>query len=509
MGARTGRQFLDGLRAAKAEIWLGGERIEDVTTHPATRNAARSIAHLYDMQHYPELRDELTYPSPTSGERVGMSFLTPKTREDLGRRRAAMKRWADYSGGFMGRTPDYLSSSFMAMAAAADFFNGNDPRHGENLRRYYEHIRENDLCLTHTLINPQANRSKTVGEQPDPYLPAGIVEETDRGLVIRGARMLATLAPFSDEIAVFPSTVLKAGGPNVEKYSFAFAIPCNTPGLRFLCRESYDLGRSHFDHPLGSRFEELDAVVVFDDVTVPWERVFLKGDVERANGAYGVTDAVVHMMHQVVVKNVAKTEFLLGLACSIVDTIQVDQFQHVQEKLAEMIQNLELMRACLRAAEADAALDAWGVMTPARMPLDVARNVYPRMYPRMVEILQLLGASGYMATPTEADFASPVGDDVRRYLQAAKGDAEARVKLFRLGWDVACSSFGGRQELYERFFFGDPVRMAGALYATYDKAPLIDRITEFLNRGDEPLLGDDARPEGAKPTLAGTPAADK
>lgn len=483
MGARTGQQYLEGLREAGAEVWLAGERIADVTSHPATRNAARSIAHLYDMQHEPALRDAMTFPSPTTGEPVGMTFITPRTREDLVRRRVAMKHWADFSGGFLGRTPDYLNVAFMAMAAASDFFAAEDPRYGENVRRYFEHIREHDLCLTHTLINPQANRSKSVGEQPDPFLPAGIVEENDRGIVIRGARMLATLAPFADEIMVFPSTVLRHGGPNVERYAFAFAIPCNTPGLRFLCRESYDLGRSHFDHPLASRFEELDAIVVFNDVLVPWERVFLKGDVERCNAVHGATDAVIHMMHQVVTKNVAKTEFLLGLACSIVDTIQVDQFQHVQEKLAEIIINLELMKSSLRAAEADAQLDQWGVMTPARLPLDVARNLYPRLYPRMVEILQLLGASGLMATPAEADFQNPeIGGDVRKYLQAAKGDAESRVKLFRLGWDIACSSFGGRQELYERFFFGDPVRMASALYLGYDTQPLMDRVAAFLDR---------------------------
>ncbi len=485
MGARTGEQYLAGLREARAEIWIGGERIDDVTSHPATRNAAHSIAHLYDMQHDPALREVMTAPSPTSGEPVGRSLLVPRTQEDLVLRRTMMKHWSDYSGGYIGRSPDYMNVSFAAMAEAADYFAANDPRFGENIRRYYEYIREHDLCLTHTLINPQANRSKPVGEQPDQFLPAGIVEENEQGIVIRGARMLATLAPFSDEIAVFPSTVLRAGGPEVDRYSFAFAIPCNTPGLKFLCRDSYDIGRSHFDHPLASRFEEMDAVVVFDDVLVPWDRVFLKGDVERCNGAYGETNAVLHMMNQVIVKNVAKTEFLLGVACSIVDTIQVDQFQHVQEKLAEIIINLEMMKSSLRAAEADAAIDQWGVMAPARMPLDTARNLYPKLYPRMVEILQLLGASGFMATPSEADFAnSEIGPSVRKYLQAAKGESIDRVKLFRLGWDIACSSFGGRQELYERFFFGDPVRMAGALYMSYDKAPLMARVSDFLQRED-------------------------
>ena len=212
------------------------------------------------------------------------------------------------------------------------------------------------------------------------------------------------------------------------------------------------------------------------------------------------------MMHQVVTKNVAKTEFLLGLACAMVDTIQVDQFQHVQEKLAEIICNLEVMKACLRAAEADAAPDAWGVMTPARWPLDVARNLYPKMYPRMVEIIQLLGASGLMAIPSEADLRSAVGDDVRRYLTAAKADAEERIELFRLAWDIACSSFGGRQELYERFFFGDPVRMAGALYSGYDKAPLMERIRQFLDRDD---AGTTPAATGAERELSETRPTDK
>ena len=295
--------------------------------------------------------------------------------------------------------------------------------------------------------------------------------------------MLATLGPFADEIMVFPSTVLRHGGPNVERYAFAFAIPRNTPGLRFLCRESYDLGRSHFDHPLASRFEELDAIVVFDNVLVPWNRVFLKGVVERCNVVHGATNAVVHMMHQVVTKNVAKTEFLLGVASLLVDTIQVDQFQHVQEKLAEIIINLELMKACPRTAEADAALDQWGVMTPARLPLDVARNVYPKMYPRMVEILQLR-ASGLMATPTEADFAGPIGDDVRRYLQAAKGDARERVRLFRLAWDIACSSrpsAGGRNSTSAS---SSVTRCAwpGPMRAPTTARPTPRRIEDFLRR---------------------------
>jgi 4-hydroxyphenylacetate 3-monooxygenase len=140
------------------------------------------------------------------------------------------------------------------------------------------------------------------------------------------------------------------------------------------------------------------------------------------------------------------------------------------------------MKACLRAGEADAEIDEWGVACPARAPLDVARNMFPKMYPRMIEILQLLGASGLMATPSEADLVSPIGGDIDRYYQAATASGRDRVRLFRLAWDTACSSFGSRQVLYERFFFGDPVRNASALYNVYDKKPLMDRVQAFLQR---------------------------
>ena len=488
MGARTGQQFIDGLKAAPREVYIEGELVRDVTEHRAFRNVIESLAHLYDMQHDPQYRDDLTYDSPDTGERVGAAFMQPHSRAGLQRRGRAFKTWADYSHGMLGRTPDYLSSSLMAFAGAHDYFAKGNPDFGKNVEAYYRKAREEDLCLTHTLINPQANRSVGPSQQADPFLSARVVEEKDGGIVIRGARMLATLGPIADEIEVFPSTVVKAD-PADAPYAFGFVIPCSAPGLKFLCRETYDLGRSKHDHPLGSRFEEMDAVVLFDNVFVPWERVFLYGDPELANGAFGATNAVIHMAHQVIAKNIAKTEFMLGLASLIVDTIAIEPFQHVHEKVSEIIIGLECMRALKATAENDAQLDRWGIMTPAREPLDAARNLYPKLYPRFVEIIQQLSASGLMATPTEADINGEIGPAIDRYLTAARADARDRVALFRLAWDTAVSSFGSRQVLYERFFFGDPVRMAGALFNTYDRKPYMEMVREFIAEGRQAATG--------------------
>ena len=482
MPARGGKQYLDGLRDGGREVWIDGERVADVTAHPAFRRGARSLAALYDMQLAPDTRGEMTYPSPTTGDDVGLSFLTPRSQDDLARRTRMMTRWARFSGGMMGRTPDYLNCSLMAQAAASDFFSRNRPEFGGNVVRYYEHVRENDLALTHTLVNVRRSRSPDASMGTDEEVALRVVRQTDEGVVVRGARVLATLGPISDEIIVAPSTVLRAG-PDAGKFALSFALPCGQPGLKFVCRESFDLGRSNFDHPLGSRFEEMDAVVFFDDVLVPWERLFLLDDVELANSCYGATNAVVHMMHQVVVKNVAKAEFVLGVACLMAETLGSENIPQVQERIAEIILDLEVMRACLRASEADAAPDDWGVTCPARMPLDAARNLFPRMYPRMVEILQLLGSSSLMALPSEADFGSELAPDLERYMATGAATGKERVALFRLAWDVACSAFGSRQALYERFFFGDPSRMASALYGVYDKEGAKARVRGVLGWG--------------------------
>jgi 4-hydroxyphenylacetate 3-monooxygenase len=492
MPARTGQEYIDAIGSAGITVEIHGERTTgQVAEIPAFKNLIRSYAALYDLQHEPELRDVMTYESPTSGERVGMSFLQPASVEDLVRRREMMQVWARWSNGMLGRTGDYLNVSLMALAGAADWFAQADPRFGDNVRAYYEYVRENDLLLTHTLIMPQANRSKAVSEQADPFLAARIVEEDDSGVVLRGARMLATIGPIADELIVFPSTVVR-GGADDAPYMYALAVPCDAPGLRFLCRESFDLGRSHFDHPLASRFEEIDAVVVFEDVHVPFERCFILRDAELCNGLYTETTAAAHMTHQVVTRTSAKTEYMLGLVSLLTESIGIEGFQHVQEKVAEVIIAVEIVNALLHTAESHAAANRFGVWTPAWGPLNACRNWYPRLSQRFPEILRQLGSSGLMALPTEADAFGAGREDVERFLQGAAIDGIDRVRLFRLAWDTCLSAFAGRQALYEYFFFGDPVRMAGALVAGYDREPYKERVRELLHR-DEATVGGTTR----------------
>src|SRR5487761_142162 len=436
MPARTGAEFLGRLASTRTHVEIQGETlVGGVASHPAFANVVRTYAGLFDLQHDPEYRNILTYPSPTSGDPVATSFLIPRTAEDLVKRRQAFDAWAGRSLGMLGRTGDYLNSALMALASAADWFGQADAAFSRNIVAYYEKVREEDLLCTHTLIPPQANRAVTGSQQAGGALMAHVVREDDNGVVVRGARMLATIGPFADELLVFPSTVLR-GTEEDKPYSFAFAIPSDAPGLRYVAREPLDYGRAHFDHPLGSRFEVSDAVVVFDDVHVPYERCFVLGDPELCNGFYARTSAVVHMTHQVIERTTAKTEYILGLVSLLTEAIGIEQFGHVQADVAEVITTLEMLRAFGRAALADAEPYEFGVLTPAWAPLNAAHNLYPRLYQRFPEILRKLGASGLMATPTEADVTGPAAADIETYLQSASLGGAERVRLFRLVWDT-------------------------------------------------------------------------
>jgi 4-hydroxyphenylacetate 3-monooxygenase len=479
MGIRTSKEFLESLRDDRA-VFIDGERIKDVTTDPRLAGAARSLAELYDMQHDAALVDRMTFSSPTSGARVGLSFIEPHAVDDLIRRRDMVKIWMDATCGMFGRSPDFMNIFVTAFASAATEFGHKDKRFAENLRAYHVHIRENDICMTHTLVNPQVDRSRPV-EKQDKDLAAKIVKETDKGIVIRGARMVATLAAYAHDLVVLPSTYL-ANSKEAEPYAFGFSVPVNAPGLRVICRPSvmHQNAASPMDFPLSARFDETDAMVIFDDVLVPWERVFIYRDPELCNGLYNRTGIMPQVMHQFATKNLAKSEFMMGLGFAIAKTTNIDQHLHVQGMLAELIQHTEFSRACLRASEADAAPGPFGTMTPAAMPLWTVRMMFSDMFRRMCEIIQILGAGGLVAVPSYAELDGPAAADVATYFQAANADAPTRIKLFRLAFDAAVSSFAGRQQLYERYYSGDPVRLAGTLYGLYDKDTHIDRILGML-----------------------------
>jgi 4-hydroxyphenylacetate 3-monooxygenase oxygenase component len=476
-GARTGDQFLAGLAGDGREIWLEGERVADPTTHPKLAGAARSLARLFDLQHAEP--DVFLMPSPDTGRPVNVTHIRPRSRADLERRRIASKRIAEETAGMMGRTPDYLNYTFACFAARADVWAryGNE-RGAENVVDYQRHMRDNDLSTTHTLVNPQVDRSVPEADQAMGEVSLHKVGETSEGIVVRGARMLATLAPFADELTVYPGSDLRVQDA---KYALSFAIPIASPGLRFLCRDSLSSQRDPWDAPLSARFDEMDAVAIFDDVVVPRDRIFLDGDPQLYSEVITASHWRAHIVHQAMTRAWAKLEFAFGLAHTLADMTGVNAFDHVQEKLGELWSMMEMTRAGVVAAEAGShraeESEDW---VPDERSLVALRGLMPKWVPRALELIQLVGGGGFMATPSKADLEGPRRADIEKYFQARNAGAERRIRAFRLAWDFVGSGLGGRGELYERFYLQDSFRMTALAYLLADKDHASELVERFL-----------------------------
>jgi 4-hydroxyphenylacetate 3-monooxygenase oxygenase component len=478
MPPRNGAQFIDGLRDNPRETWVEGRRVGDITTDPVFRRPIRSIAQLYDLQISPEHRDLMTYACEDTGEPAGTSFLMPRSHDDLVKRRQSMKVWADATFGMVGRSPDYLNTVLMTFAEGAEFFGQRGAMFADNVRNYYRYCRDRDLFLTHAIVNPQSDRSRGSHEQENAFVHLGVVEEGKDGLIVRGAKMLATHGPTADELIIYPQPGIRDGE---ERHVLAFAVPAATPRLRFICREPFDRGeQSEWDHPLGARFEEPDAVCVFEDVRVPWDRVFLYGDVKMGNALFAQASVRNHTGHQTAIRGLAKCQIMTGAAIAITRAVKSDSFLHVQEQLGELLGYLQLIEAAILMSERNAEPTGRGFIRPAYDPLQALRYQLPRMYERMVQVTQVLGAGGLLINPMEADLRSEVGPDIARYYRGAGVDAEERIRLFKLAWDLTGTQFGQRMLQYERYYAGDPVRVGAGYYLNYDVAELLALVRRAL-----------------------------
>jgi 4-hydroxyphenylacetate 3-monooxygenase oxygenase component len=471
MGIRTGEEYRRSLRDGRT-IYVSGERVKDVTAYPPFQGIIHTLASLYDLQH--EYKELLTYPSPKTGEPVSLSFLMAETVEEVERRCRAEEFRAEATFGLMGRLPDFMNALVTDAAAVHQFIGQREPRFGDNLWHYYEACRDNDWCLTHTLVDPQIDRSRGPAEQEDPYLALRLVRETDRGILVRGAKMLSTLAPFANELWVGPFYPRK---PGEEAYALCFALPLDTPGLKFICRETYDSRRSSFDRPLSSRFDEEDAVAVFDDVVVPWERVFIKGDIEAWSYIFSV-HVPAYALLQAVVRGTVKLRFLTGLACYIAETIGRSEAPYYQAQLGELVGNAELLGGLIRALVQEvAAVRREG--TPPRALAAAMWVFMPKAQMRAVEVIRQLSGSGLIATPTEKDFANPeIAPYVERYLRGKNVPAKKRVQLFKLAWDMIGEQFGSRQMQYEWCYAGDPLFTHSRLY----RSPVVGQYKAMVER---------------------------
>ena len=481
MGIRTGRQYLESLRDER-EIHIDGRRVRNVGQDAAFRGAAQTVADLYDLQHAADTQDVLTVLDPDSGERIARSFAQPRTLEELQARGRAMKRVADATCGLLGRTPDFMNVGISALAAASSIFDGSASGRAfaGNVRAYHAHVKANDLTMTHVQVNPQVDRSKQVFEQKDD-IALKIVKETDAGFYVHGSRWVGTLAQLANEIVVMPSVVV-VNDSKGEDYAFAFALPIATPGIRMVSRPSVVPGSAghYLDNPLSNQFDEGDAVVIFDNVFVPWERAFVYRDPALCNRIYKLTYLSEHYTHQTMCRTMAKAEFMAALAVYMARSVKVDAFPNVQGMLTELLIFVEMQQALVAQAERKASPTTFGTWAPNKWPLHTAQLHFFERYGRMIDVVRAIGAGGLVGVPSYADTQGEIGDLVEQYFGSAGQNSKDRIQLMRLAADASTSAFSGRQVLYERYYQGDPVRRAVGFFMDYPKDAMVQRIDELL-----------------------------
>ncbi|HKU39064.1 MAG TPA: 4-hydroxyphenylacetate 3-hydroxylase N-terminal domain-containing protein [Polyangiales bacterium] len=478
MGARRGHEFLEGLRDGR-EVWLGSKRV-DVAEHPAFAGSRAGLAGYFDWQH--QHADRCLMKDAQSGEQIGVSHLIPRSRDDLRRRAVALECLARYSAGALGRTPDYVNVTTAGFAGRPDVFgkNGNT-RAVAALQNFQREVALKDLALTHTIVHPVVDKSVDDISGLNGELALKIVKRTDRGIVVRGARVLATLGPFADELFVYPGQPLPKHADAA--YALAFSVPMATKGLITICRDHYGTPGAAVDRPFSSRFDEQDAFIVFDDVEVPWDRVFIDGDIEIYNKIMG-SGWTGNVMQQTSIRAAVKLEFAYELATRMVEAQNAAGRTDNQQMLGEIWCYSAQVRASLRAAEADAHEYGAGTWFCDDRPYRALRSLVPGWMARTNEILKLLGAHNLLATPEAAAFEQPeLRATLERYLPGSRGmAAQERAQLFRTAWDFVGSALGSRNELYERFYLASVARTLGLNHMLAQREQAWNAVPEFIQR---------------------------
>jgi 4-hydroxyphenylacetate 3-monooxygenase len=475
---RTGEDYLASLRDGR-EVYIQGKRVTDVTAHRAFRNSAASAASLYDFQSSPENVEKMTFISPSSGVRVSRAWQLPTSYDELVARREALTRWAETHFGFMGRSPDHVASCISGMYMGAREFEAYDPRRAAALRDYYEFARDRDLFLTYVIINPLADRRRSAHEQTDEDLIARICDRDSRGITVRGAKMLGTSAIVANEVLVTSIQPLKPGD---EPYALSFVIPMNARGLKILSRKSYEASAgSVFDNPLASRFDENDAVLYFDEVQVPWERVFIAGDIAMCQKQFHATPAHVYQNYQCQIRLAVKLRFLAALGRMIAVVNGTENFPQVRETLGELAAEASVVEGLVFAMEVKGSKHG-DYFIPDRHTLYAAQVLTQRVYPKLITTLRSLAGGSMIMLPSgiEDFLDNRLSDYILRAQGCAALTPEERVKFFKLAWDAIGSEFASRHTQYEMFYAGAGFVTKGHSYRSYDWDAAEDLVRRLL-----------------------------
>ncbi len=482
---KTGAEHIKTLQDGRT-VYIDGELVPDVTVHPAFRNAVKSSAELYDFQARPENIEMMTFLPEGATKRVNRAWQMPHNHEEMVRRRKALQAWAGVSYGFMGRSPDHVASALVGQRMGIEVFRKHSPDRAKALIDYFEYASKNDLFLTYVIINPQAERAKDWSAQSDD-LVARIVDEDSTGITIRGAKMLGTSSIMANEVFVANLQPLR---PGEEDLAFSCALPMNVKGLRILSRKSYEASAvSIFDNPLSSRFDENDALVYFDDVKVPWDRLFVHRDTDVCRAQFHDTPGHSYQNYQAQIRLSIKLRFLVGVARRLTEAIGTTKIPSVSETLGHLAAQAAMVDAMLAGMEVSGSMvGEWYV--PNKHFMYAAQVLTQDLYPKIINTIRDLSGGALIMLPSSIrDFKDPMLNKIIHTTQrSATMPPEQKVQFLKAAWDAIGSEFGSRHTQYEMFYAGARFVTAGHSFRSYDwdKATgMVERLMSTYNLADE------------------------
>jgi 4-hydroxyphenylacetate 3-monooxygenase len=448
-----GKDKIERIRDGRV-IYIGSEQVDDVPSHPAFKHGAETIAALYDLKAEPAQRDLFAFEE--GGESHSLYWLRCRTRDELTRRMRCCKAIADATFGLIGRSPDHVAGIVTGLAMRPSVLDDLHPGFGQNLMRYYEFARSNDIYLSYAVTPPSGLRSTQVypGQQrDDPSLK--VVREDDDGVVLSGMKMLATGAVFADEVWI--GNLAPLDDKRLAE-SITCAVPLNAPGLSLWARQPYALhAGSQVDYPLSYRFDETDSVLVCDEVKVPWERVFLHDNGAMSRTIYLETPANCYANHQSNVRFWAKMGLLIGVASRACIANGVDKIPAVRETLGRLAA-LEATIGALVHGQID-AFEAWpqDYVTPNRRMMYATLNWCQEHHSEVIDSLRTLMGGVPLQMPARSSVVEnpKLKELFERWWSTPALGAMDRMKLYKLGWDLTGSEFAGRHSLYEKFYAGN------------------------------------------------------
>lgn len=454
-------------------VWVNGQKVTQLEAEPSFKGAIDIILRYY------KLLESDGFHFDYAGGVSAISLMPPRSPADLAKKRVAYQAVANLSFGMLGRTPDFMNAALCAMKSHKDFFGtGEFTNFSDNVDNFYERCARDNLFIGHGAINPQIDRSRSLALQENAYVGVACTKTEPSGIRVSGAKMIVTLAPIADELLIFNMPGLTSADTD---YALAFTVPTNAEGLKIICRKplTHD-SSSAFDYPLSSKIDEIDSYLVFEDVFIPWQDVFIFKDVEKSNRFYDVTKTRHHTGHQGIVRGLAKAELLIGIADALAKNLGLNQFINIQEKIGELTTAYELIRAAVIVTEVESEMDSQGVCNPRITSIQAIRYHFPKWYQQMITTIQSLAAGSMLAVPHSQDFVNENEVCLTSALQNPFLSAKDRSHLLNLAWDVTGDGFGQRQMVYENYHAGDPMRIAATHYVNYDKTTMVDAVALAL-----------------------------